>query len=63
MSWSLEHADKQWILRDYAGIASEAATIVLRAGESPYSALRLFESSRGIIINSLLGLRADIDEL
>ncbi|RSM01307.1 hypothetical protein CEP52_008573 [Fusarium oligoseptatum] len=46
-----------------AGLASGAAAVALRAGESPYTALRLLESGRGIMINSLLGLRSDVDEL
>ncbi|RTE70622.1 hypothetical protein BHE90_014976 [Fusarium euwallaceae] len=63
IDWSLEHADKQWLLRRCAGLASGAAAVALRAGESPYTALRLLESGRGIMINSLLGLRSDVDEL
>lgn len=68
--WSLEHSDKQWLLRQFTGFASDAAAVALRAGESEKAAktpaekaLRLLEDGRGVMMNALLGLRSDIEEL
>ncbi|KAH6974249.1 CHAT domain-containing protein [Ilyonectria sp. MPI-CAGE-AT-0026] len=63
MARSLENSDKQLIATQFVGFASDAAAIALLAGESPYAALRLLETGRGLIMSSLLGLRSDIDDL
>ncbi|KAH7007380.1 CHAT domain-containing protein [Ilyonectria destructans] len=63
MARSLENSDKQLIATRFVGFASDAAAIALLAGESPYAALRLLETGRGLIMSSLLGLRSDIDDL
>ncbi|KAH6874864.1 TPR domain-containing protein [Thelonectria olida] len=63
MARSLENSDKQRIATQFVGFASDAAAIALLAGESPYAALRLLETGRGLIMSSLLGLRSDIDDL
>lgn len=63
MARSLENSDKQLIATRFAGFASDAAAMALLAGESPYAALRLLETGRGLIMSSLLGLRSDIDNL
>ncbi|KAH8666199.1 CHAT domain-containing protein [Ilyonectria robusta] len=63
MARSLENSDKQLIVTQFVGFASDAAAISLLAGESPYAALRLLETGRGLIMSSLLGLRSDIDDL
>lgn len=63
MSRSLENSDKQWHLTELVGFASDATAAALEAGESPFAALKLLETGRGVIMGSVLGLRSDIDDL
>ncbi|KAJ0273824.1 hypothetical protein COL940_009668 [Colletotrichum noveboracense] len=60
---SLRPADKQYLLTQAVGLASDAAAIAIQAGESPAEALKLLENGRGIIAGSLQKIRADISEL
>ncbi|EQB56360.1 hypothetical protein CGLO_03629 [Colletotrichum gloeosporioides Cg-14] len=60
---SLRPADKQYLLTQAVGLASDAAAIALEAGESPVEALKLLETGRGIIAGSLQKIRADTSEL
>lgn len=60
---SLEHSDKQFLLADLAGLASDAAAAALNASKDPYIAVQLLESGRGIISDSLNNLRVDVDKL
>ncbi|KAK0717843.1 hypothetical protein B0T26DRAFT_812436 [Lasiosphaeria miniovina] len=60
---SLDYSDKQYLLTEVSGLASEAAAIALMAGKSPYEAIRLLELGRGVIIGSLNDIRADISAL
>lgn len=63
VSRSLENSDKPWLLAELAGLASDAAAVALMAGAAPFDALRLLESSRGVMMGSILGLRSDVDDL
>ncbi|KAL3301206.1 TPR domain-containing protein [Colletotrichum asianum] len=60
---SLRPADKQYILTQAVGLASDAAAIAIEAGKSPAEALKLLENGRGIIAGSLQKIRADTSEL
>ena len=60
---SLETSDRQNLLTEVAGLASDAAAIALMAAKSPYEAIQLLELGRGIIAASLNELRADVFNL
>ncbi|CAH0003936.1 unnamed protein product [Clonostachys byssicola] len=59
----LENSDKQRRIAAIVGLSSDAAAIALNAGKSVYEAIRLQELGRGIIADSLNGMRLDISEL
>ena len=60
---SLETSDRQNLLTEVAGLASDAAAIALMVAKSSYEAIQLLELGRGIIAASLNELRADIFDL
>ncbi|KAF6804402.1 TPR domain-containing protein [Colletotrichum musicola] len=61
---SLRPADKQYLLSQAVGLASDAAAIALHARKgNPAEALELLETGRGIIAGSLQKMRADLSEL
>ncbi len=60
---SLADSDKQHLLAEVAGLASDAAAVALMADESPYEAIRLLELGRGVITGSLNEIRADLSDL
>ncbi|VUC24492.1 unnamed protein product [Clonostachys rosea] len=60
---SLQNIDRQDVSSGFVGLASDAASICLRAGQSPYDAIRLLELGRGVIPGSSNELRADISNL
>jgi tetratricopeptide (TPR) repeat protein len=60
---SLENIDKQHMLEDFAGLASMAAAIALKAGKEPYHALEVLELGRGVITGLLMEIRTDISDL
>ncbi|KAH7136912.1 TPR domain-containing protein [Dactylonectria estremocensis] len=60
---SLESTDKQQLLSDLVGLASNAAAIALLADQSPTSAIELLETGRGVIASSLQDMRADLSAL
>ena len=62
-SHSLEISDKQHLLIRFADLASEAAAAALRAGKTPFDAIQLLETGRGVIARSLNELRSDVSEL
>ncbi|ERF74882.1 hypothetical protein EPUS_09421 [Endocarpon pusillum Z07020] len=62
-SHSLEISDKQYLLTNVAGLASDAAAIALMADRTIYEAIQLLELGRGIIVGSASDLRADISHL
>ncbi|KAF5566592.1 hypothetical protein FNAPI_1052 [Fusarium napiforme] len=63
VSWSHENEDRQYILSQVVGLASDAAAAALQAGESPMTALQLLEQGRGIIGASLQDMRSDVQDL
>ncbi|RYP55468.1 hypothetical protein DL770_010906 [Monosporascus sp. CRB-9-2] len=60
---SLENPDKQHLLTEIVGLASDTAAVALMAGKTPYEAIRLLELGRGVIVGSLNEMRADITDL
>jgi CHAT domain-containing protein len=60
---SLQTSDKQHLLSEVVGLASDTAAIALMAEQTPYEAIRLLELGRGVIIASLNEMRADISDL
>jgi tetratricopeptide (TPR) repeat protein len=59
----LNNNDKQYILGRFAGLASMAAAISLKAGKDEHRALELLELGRCIIAGLLLEMRTDISLL
>ncbi|KAI0023062.1 CHAT domain-containing protein [Xylariomycetidae sp. FL0641] len=55
--------DKQYLLSQAVGLASDAAAAAFNAGQEPHVALRLLEQGRGLLATSLDELRADISLL
>lgn len=60
---SLQNSDKQKLAADLAGLGPKAVSVALLAGETPYTALKLLESSRGVILRSLVDLRSETTDL
>ncbi|KAK4213174.1 CHAT domain-containing protein [Rhypophila decipiens] len=56
---SLENSDKQQLIGQIIGLASDAAAVALMAGKDAHTALVLLEKGRGVLASSLEGLRAD----
>ncbi|KAE8442781.1 hypothetical protein EG329_002869 [Mollisiaceae sp. DMI_Dod_QoI] len=56
-------SDKQRILVDISGLASDAAAVALNAGKTPFDAIQLLELGREVIAGSLIDIRADISVL
>lgn len=63
VSWSHENQDRQYVLSQVVGLASDAAAAALQAGQSPMTALQLLEQGRGIIGASLQDMRSDVQDL
>ncbi|KAG5657339.1 hypothetical protein KAF25_005903 [Fusarium avenaceum] len=59
----LEPVDTQYVLRDIAGIACDAAAMSLNAGKEPLVALKLLEAGRDIMATSINDLRGEIVSL
>lgn len=59
----LETADKQHLLSEIAGFASDGAAIALTAGKLAYEAVRFLELGRGIILGTSSDLRTDMSVL
>lgn len=57
---SLENSDKQHVLRQFVGLASDAAAVALQAGKGALVALRFLEQGRGVLATSLQDMRTDI---
>ncbi|KAH7007179.1 CHAT domain-containing protein [Ilyonectria destructans] len=60
---SLRNKDKQHLLSEVVGLASDAAAIALIAGKGPLAAIQLLETGRGVLASSLQDLRADLSVL
>jgi tetratricopeptide (TPR) repeat protein len=59
----IQHSDKQYVLKDFPGVASLAAASALQAGRGAYEALEILERGRGVISSLILNLRTDISKL
>ncbi|KAH7165304.1 CHAT domain-containing protein, partial [Dactylonectria macrodidyma] len=60
---SLSNSDKQHILSEINGVASDAAAAALNAHKGPLAALRFLEQGRGVLGTSLQELRTDVLDL
>ncbi|ENH70299.1 Putative 30S ribosomal protein S17P-like protein [Fusarium oxysporum f. sp. cubense race 1] len=60
---SLENPDKQHLLGQVVGLASNAAAAALNAGRGPTAALKFLEQGRGVLATSLEEMRMDVIEL
>ncbi|EMT65582.1 Putative 30S ribosomal protein S17P-like protein [Fusarium odoratissimum] len=59
---SLENSDKQYVLSQIAGFASDAAAVAMEAGKGPLRALDFLEQGRGVLATSI-EMRADVEDL
>lgn len=59
-SRSLENSDKQHMLGQVVGLASDAAAVALHAGKGPLVALEFLENGRGVLAASLEEMRTDV---
>lgn len=59
---SLEASDKQRLLVNISGLASDAAAVALNAAKTPFDTIQLLELGREVIAGSLNELRVDISE-
>ena len=60
---SLDTSDKQYLLTDLIGLASDASAIALNATKTSFDAVQAFELGRGLIMKSLNEIRIDIFDL
>ncbi|KAI1053732.1 hypothetical protein LB507_007472 [Fusarium sp. FIESC RH6] len=60
---SLENPDKQHLLGQVVGLASNAAAAALHAGRGPVVALKFLEQGRGVLATALEEMRTDVIEL
>ncbi|KAF4345820.1 tpr domain protein [Fusarium beomiforme] len=60
---SLENSDKQHLLLEVVGLASDAAAVALMAEATTHDAIQLLEIGRGIITGSMNEMRGDVSEL
>jgi tetratricopeptide (TPR) repeat protein len=60
ISRSLENSDKQHVLRQVVGLASDAAAVALEAKKGALVALNYLEQGRGVLATSLEEMRTDI---
>jgi len=63
ISRSLENSDKQHVLRQVVGLASNAAAVALEAKKGALVALTYLEQGRGVLATSLEEMRTDILDL
>jgi tetratricopeptide (TPR) repeat protein len=60
---SLMNSDKQHLLSQITGLASDAAAVALHHGKSPLAALKFLEQGRGVLLGSLEDLQSDTIDL
>lgn len=60
---SLQSTDKQYLLSQAVGLASDAAAIALYAGEGPIRAIQLLETGRGVMASSLQDIHTNLSPL
>jgi tetratricopeptide (TPR) repeat protein len=63
MARSLENRDKQYILSQVFGLASDAAAAALSMGKEPLIALEFLELGRSVLAASVEDMRTDIQDL
>lgn len=63
MARSLENAEKQYLLGQCVGFASDAASVALNAGKRPEIALQFLEQGRGLLASSIEDSRIDVTSL
>ncbi|KAF3104882.1 hypothetical protein TWF102_002647 [Orbilia oligospora] len=59
----LKQRDQQHMLEKFAGLASDGAATILKAGKDVHRALKLLELGRGVITGLRFGARTDLSEL
>jgi len=59
----LNRRDQQYNISLFSGVASNAASVYLECGESPYEALSVLELGRGLIAGLQINVRSDISML
>jgi tetratricopeptide (TPR) repeat protein len=62
-SRSLENSDKQYMLAQVVGLASDAAAAALHSEKGPLVALNFLEQGRGVLAASLEEMRTDVRDL
>ncbi|CCD51204.1 hypothetical protein BofuT4_P085660.1 [Botrytis cinerea T4] len=60
---SLQNSDKQHLLADIVGMASDGAAIALNLGRDPFDALKFLEQGRGVLATSLQEIRTETLDL
>ncbi len=60
---SLTNSDKQHLLKEIVGLASDAAAISYKANKSPFAAISLLEKGRGVLALSLEDMRTDLEDV
>ncbi|RYP58987.1 hypothetical protein DL771_011041 [Monosporascus sp. 5C6A] len=60
---SLQNTDKQHLLSQAAGLASDAAAVTLQASKGSVAAIEMLETGRGILIGTLYDMRTDFSAL
>ncbi|KAJ8127194.1 hypothetical protein O1611_g6443 [Lasiodiplodia mahajangana] len=60
---ALRNSNKQHLLSQAAGLASDAAAITLKASKGSVAAIQILETSRGILTSNVYDLRADVSIL
>lgn len=60
---SLQNTDKQHLLSQAAGLASDAAAIALAAGKGSTAAIEMLETGRGVLVGTLYDMRTDLSAL
>nr|CEG05216.1 unnamed protein product [Fusarium clavum] len=59
----LQNTDKQHLLSQGVGLASDAAAIALLVNKGPVLAIELLETGRGVLASSLQDMRTDLSSL
>jgi tetratricopeptide (TPR) repeat protein len=59
----LDYRDRQRLLGKLSGLASDAGACAVHNGKSAYDALKVLESSRGVIMGSTMDWRRDISHV
>ena len=60
---SFEISDKQLILSEITGLASDAAATALMSKQNPFYAIRMLEMGRSVLLKSQQDLRSDLSKL